>query len=240
MYVSAIVAAAGEGLRLGTRISKPLIKIRGVPLIVYSLVVLNKSPLIKEIIVAVNSLNQFKIKETIRRFGISKVKDIVLGGLRRQDSVYNGLKVIGKKADFVLIHDAARPFIDKNTISRLVKEVYFENAAILGVPVKATIKRVSRVPQRRRSGKLAVDRTIDRSNLWEIQTPQVFRKELISEAYERFGSTEVTDEAMLVEKLGVKIAVVLGSYSNIKITTPEDLVSAEAIVRCKARIYPVK
>lgn len=228
MYLSAIVLAAGKGLRLRARNAKPLVKINSCPAIIHCLNTLNKHPLIREIIVVANRRNLPGITSVIKRYRINKFKRIVLGGIRRQDSVLNGLKAADRRSDFVLIHDAARPFIGSKCLSAAVREAQKSKAAIVGVPVKATIKKVV---SRKSSvvGKYVIAKTLNRENLWEAQTPQVFKKDLILKAYEKFGDIEVTDDAMLVEKLGQKVSIVLGSYNNIKVTTPEDLAVAEAI-----------
>lgn len=232
MYVCAIVVAAGKGKRLKSKTPKPLIKLGGKPIIIYSLRALSTHPSIKEIIVVANSLNIRQLTAAIKQHKINKVKAVVLGGLRRQDSVYNGLRVIPPQADLVLIHDGARPFIDAKILSSLIKAAKSCGAAIAGVPVKATIKKVISHKSKVIS-KYIVEKTIDRQSLWEIQTPQVFRKGLILSAYEKFGNAKVTDDAMLVEKMGRMVNVVLGSSRNIKITTPEDLAIAKAILKWK-------
>jgi len=225
MYVTAIVLAAGKGLRFNSRISKPLAKINSKPIITYCLNTLSKHPYIRDIIVAANSRNLKDLVSKIGQYEIGKIKDIVLGGKRRQNSVCNALKTMDKRTDLVLIHDGVRPFIEKKTISSLIKEAQSYGAAIAGVPVRATIKKI----KNQKSKIKIVEETIDRGNLWEIQTPQVFRKDLILEAYKKFRDFVVTDDSMLLEKLGVNVRVVKSSYNNIKITTPEDLVVAEAI-----------
>jgi len=253
MHVTAIVLAAGKGLRLSrfnsvtvrsgipdhlrkmiwsgkSMISKPLIKINSQPAIIYCLDILSRNSYIQDIIVVANSKNKKNILNKIRQYHITKIKDVVLGGRMRQDSVLNGLGIIDNHTDLILIHDAARPFIDKETVTSVIKAAKMYDAAIVGVPVKATIKRVAgrRSPV---AGQVIVKKTLDRKNLWEIQTPQVFKKDLILKAYNQFGGVEVTDDASLVEKLGARVRIVRGSYSNIKITTPEDLIFAEAIAR---------
>lgn len=223
MRLEAIVLAAGRGARLKSKIPKPLARIIRKPLIIYSLVTLSKHPLIKGIIMVVNARNIQSIIKEIRKYRIRKIEKIVQGGRRRQDSVFNGIKAADKSTDLVLIHDAARPFIDKDTLTSVIKTAQNTGAAIVGVPVKATIKRLT--------GKFVVKATIEREGLWEIQTPQVFKKRLILNAYKKFGNADVTDDAMLVEKLGQRVSVVLGSYNNIKVTTPEDLKLAKAILK---------
>jgi 2-C-methyl-D-erythritol 4-phosphate cytidylyltransferase len=230
MYVTAVVLAAGKGLRLKAQISKPLITVNSQPLVIYCLNTLSSHPYIKDIIVVVNPKNLKDIRHKIRQYRIGKIKDIVLGGRLRQDSVMKGLKAIDSRTELVLIHDAVRPFIDKEMISSAIKATKICGAAIVAVPVKATIKKavscqLSAVSQGR------VEKTLDRKNLWEAQTPQVFKKDLILKAYKKFGNMGVTDDASLVEKLGRQVKVVMGSYFNIKITTPEDLVLAEAIAK---------
>ena len=230
MYVTAIVLAAGKGLRLKSKISKPLIKIDSKPLIIYSLNTLSKHPYIKDIIVVANRRNLQDIRNKIKQYRIDKIKDVVLGGQVRLASVVNGLRAIDNHTDLVLIHDGVRPFIDRDIVSSVIKTAKSSGAAIAGVPVKATIKSV-KVSKCQSVKENIVEKTLDRSKLWEIQTPQVFRKDLILKAYDKFGDIDVTDDAMLVEKLGAKVSVVLGTYNNIKITTPEDLIVAQAIAK---------
>jgi len=261
-HTSAIVLAAGRGLRFKSKIPKPLVKINSKPIVIYSLDILSKHSSVQDIIVVANDKNSKEIIRKVNQYRIQKIKRIVKGGRRRQDSVANALSFLSSNTDLVLIHDAARPFIDKNIVSRLIKESRSCGAAIAGVPVKATIKEVKRslvqssspahlnlreelkaqrISKNRKTKRgVAVERTLDRSVLWEIQTPQVFRKDLILDAYKRFGHLSVTDDAMLVEKMGHKVRVVLGSCDNIKITTPEDLVIAGAILKAKSEKRKVR
>lgn len=226
MGVSAILLAAGESKRLKGKISKVILKLNSCPVIAYSLHVLNGHPQIKEIVVVGNPANVEDLRAILKQNKIHKPSKVILGGKRRQDSVLKGLKAISHKADFVLIHDAARPFITKGLISSVIKEARVAKAAIIGVPVKSTIKRLTASGKRQ-----AVKETIDRKNLWEVQTPQVFSRKLILKAYEDFGAHKVTDDAMLVEKSGKRVKMVVGSHYNIKITTPEDLIIAKGIAR---------
>lgn len=223
MRACAIVLAAGKGLRFKSKSPKLFAKIGGRPVIFYCLNILCRHPLIKSVVIAVNPDNLSLIKGVIKRYRFTKVKNIVLGGRLRQDSVAHALKAADISADIVVIHDAARPFIDKGMVSLAAKEAERYGAAITAVPVKATIKEVMG------PGSWVVKKTLDRSKLWEIQTPQAFRKGLILKAYTRYGKIPATDDAMLVERLGNKVKVVPGSYNNIKITTPEDLIIARGI-----------
>jgi len=239
MYLSAIIVAAGSGIRLGSKVSKALVKIGRLPMIVYSLQALNNHNLVRDIIVAANPKNRQDIDKLIKKYRISKVRDVVFGGLRRQDSVRNSLEAVNKNSDFVLIHDAARPFISEKTLSAVINSARKTGAAIVGVPVKATVKQVQiKTVHGRQSmahSNIRVIKTIDRSNLWEIQTPQVFNKKTFLNAYLRFGDIDVTDDAMLVEKSGIRVSVVRGTYDNIKITSPEDLIFAQILSRREAK-----
>ncbi|MBI4706315.1 MAG: 2-C-methyl-D-erythritol 4-phosphate cytidylyltransferase [Candidatus Omnitrophica bacterium] len=231
MNLSTILLAAGAGKRFKSKVPKPLVSLAGKPVFIYSLQILSKLIFVRDIVVVVNSYNASEVAREIKRYRIKKIRCLVKGGRRRQDSVLCGLNALDQSSDFVLIHDSARPFISSKMVSVAVKEACKTGAAILGVPVKATIKEiVTSLPSAVACEKI-VKKTLDRSKLWEIQTPQVFKKDVIVEAYRKFGKKEVTDDASLVEKLGKGVAVVQGAYSNIKITTPEDLQIAGAIAK---------
>jgi len=233
MRLTAIVLAAGKGVRFESATPKPLVNIGGKPLIIYSLQVLSSHRDIRDIILVCNKYNKEEIAGAIKRYRLRKIKKLIFGGRRRQDSVLRGLEAIDSPADFVLIHDGVRPFIDRKTVSNVINAAYRSGAAIAGVPVKATIKKVKKSPCHHVTMSPVVEKTLKREELWEIQTPQVFRRDLILDAYRRCGNIDVTDDAMLVEKLGRKVRVIQGSYHNIKITTPEDLVIAQAILKDK-------
>ncbi len=222
--VSAVLLAAGKSLRFKSDISKPLVKVNSQAVISYSLKVLSSCPEIKDIIVVANDSNLKALSGKIKSLNIKKCVKIVRGGKRRQDSVLNGILATEDKTDMVLIHDSARPFITPKIVLLVLKEARKTGAAIVGVPVKATIKNVEGA---------FVKGTLRRDSLWEIQTPQVFKKSLILKAYKKSGNIDVTDDASLVERLGNKVKLVEGSYFNIKITTPEDLILAEAIARAR-------
>jgi 2-C-methyl-D-erythritol 4-phosphate cytidylyltransferase len=219
--LSAIILAAGSGKRLGRAVSKPLVKIGGLPAIIYSLRALEKHAQVDEIIVVVNSKNRAAIFGLAEKFNFKKIKCFVLGGALRQDSVLCGLRNVSSQSGWVLIHDCARPFIEQSAIDRLIQGARKTGAAILAVRPKATIK----------IGAAAnlVAKTLDRNNLWEVQTPQVFKKELLLKAYNKYSTSKVTDDASLVEKTGAKVLVVEGKYENI--TTTEDLLFAGLIAQ---------
>lgn len=224
MKISALVPAAGLGLRLKNKTLKPLVLINKQPIILHTLRRLSSHPLINEIIVILNSKYSKELKDIIRKNKLRKIKDIVEGGATRTQSVRNGLKRVGD-ADFVLIHDAVRPFIEKKIITQVIKAASKCGAAIVGIPMKSTIKRI-------KDKKLEVDCTLRRERVWEIQTPQVFKKDLIMRAYNSIRLDEkmdMPDDAFLVERLGHRVALTRGSSLNIKITTPEDLILAKAI-----------
>lgn len=255
MNLTAIVLAAGRGTRFSrpnssmisggipthisrmiesgkSRVSKPLFRIAAKPILIHSLLSLSRHPDIKDIIVVANSLNQKKIIAEIKKYRIMKIKGVVLGGERRQDSVVKGLAAIDNHTDFILIHDAARPFINTKIITCVIKAGRKYGAAITGVPVRPTIKQAKKI-NNNTDAVAFVEKTLDRKNLWEIQTPQVFKKSLIIKAYRKFGRLNVTDDASLVEKLNKKVSIVFGSYLNIKITAPEDIVIASGVLKNK-------
>lgn len=221
MKVSAIVPAAGLGLRFKSNIAKPLALINGEPIIIHTLKILSCHPLINEIILVFNSKDIPRVKELIEQKGIKKIVDIVKGGATRKDSVKNGLESL-VDADFVLIHDGVRPFIEDKIITNVIIAALESDAAIVGIPVKSTIKRAKK-------DNLEVDCTLSRDQVWEIQTPQVFRSDLIKRAYDNIEEKDVPDDASLVERLGHRVVLIEGSSFNIKITTPEDLLLAQAI-----------
>ncbi len=221
MRAYAIVLAAGRGTRLRSGVPKALVMLNGKPLIAHSLLTLNRHRAIKEIVLVASEEVKAQLSGSIRPYRIQKLCKVVSGGARRQDSVRRGLKALDKGAEFVLIHDGARPFVDAKTISKVLEAAGRWGAAIAAVPVKATIKKAT--------GRSFVDKTVERSGLWEAQTPQAFKKDILLRAFRRFGRADVTDDATLIEKLKKKVRVVAGSYRNIKITTPEDLIIARAI-----------
>ncbi|MFH0828176.1 MAG: 2-C-methyl-D-erythritol 4-phosphate cytidylyltransferase [Candidatus Omnitrophota bacterium] len=235
MRVTAILLAAGKGERLKSRVSKALVELGGIPIIEHSLRVLCRHPLVKDIIIVVNPSNQKEISSLVEKNGCKKVRLLVLGGVRRQDSVCNALKESGADCGLVLVHDSARPFVRAEDISGVIARAKRFGAAVLGVPVKATVKQVTRDKGQGTRDKiqgtcLVVEKTLNRECLWEVQTPQAFRRDIIVKAYQRFGGIDVTDDAALVERMGKRVVLCAGSYGNIKITTPVDLIIAEAML----------
>lgn len=224
---TAIVLAAGQGKRMGTKVQKQYLEISGKPVLYYSLWEFQQSKVIDEIILVVGE-NQAEYcqNEIVSKYGIRKVKKIVQGGAERYHSVWNGLQEVEGEG-YVFIHDGARPFINEEILNRAYKDVENCKACVVGMPVKDTIKLANREGY--------VDETPERSLVWMIQTPQVFENSLVKKAYALLMEQEniqVTDDAMVVEQmLGHKVKLSRGSYENIKITTPEDLDIAEIFVK---------
>lgn len=224
---TAIVLAAGQGKRMGTKVQKQYLEIEGKPVLYYSLYVMEQSSIIDEIILVVGEgQTEYCQNEIVAKYGIHKVKRIVQGGAERYHSVWNGLQEVEGEG-YVFIHDGARPFITEEILNRAYKDVQKCKACVVGMPVKDTIKLADQ------GG--FVDETPERGLLWMIQTPQVFASSLAKEAYAllmKQNHIQVTDDAMVVEQmLGHKVKLTLGSYENIKITTPEDLDIAEVFVK---------
>lgn len=217
--VGIIVAAAGTSARFGR--DKLFLALSGKPVIAWSLDICQNDPDINQIILVLNKANIKKGIFTTQKRNWNKVTDICVGGERRQDSVKAGLHKL-KDCKWVIIHDAARPFLTPKLLKEGLAAAKETGSAIAAVPVKDTIKYSDYNNN--------VTATPERSALWLIQTPQVFRLDIISKAYEHIEE-DVTDDATLVEKLGYKVKIYMGSYHNIKITTYEDL----AFVRMVAR-----
>lgn len=215
---TAIVLAAGQGKRMGTKVQKQYLEIDGKPVLYYSLKAFEESELIDEVILVVGA-GQINYCETqiVSEYGFKKVTAIVEGGKERYHSVANGLDKV--EDGYVFIHDGARPFVNEEILQRVYKEVEKHKACVVGMPVKDTIKIADE------NGFASV--TPDRNLLWQVQTPQVFEVSLVKEAYKKLMESDtitVTDDAMVVEQmLGGKVKLVEGSYENIKITTPDDL-----------------
>lgn len=217
--ISVIIVAAGESKRMGTEIRKPYILLKGKPILRYSIDVFRVIPSVKEIVIAVNPRDTQRTEQIIKRF-----KDIktVVGGARRVDSVFNALMATDNQSRIILVHDAARPFVRRADIVRLIKEVRQSGAAILAAPVKDTIKKSQTISSKHQN-KIIIKETITpRESLWAAQTPQGFRRDWLIRAYQDTG-VNVTDDASLVEIMGLPVRIVRGSEENIKITTKADM-----------------
>lgn len=224
-YVSAIIAAAGMSNRMGSKVNKQFINIGNEPVLAHTLRKFESSSYIDEIIlIAKESEVEYCRKEIVKKFGFKKVRKIIKGGKERQDSIYNGILALDEKADIVLTHDGARPFVKIENIEDGIKGVIDHDACVIGVPVKDTIKVVDNNSD--------VHHTPNRSLVWAAQTPQCFWRSIIQTGYEYAIDEEIvgTDDSSLVEKAGYDVKMIMGSYDNIKITTPEDLIIAESLL----------
>jgi len=221
--VSAIILAAGLGKRMGGNTMKQYLQVGCRPVIVQTLLVFEKSLIVDEVILVSPESELASSMRFVKEAGLHKVVKILAGGKERQDSVRNGLHAVSKKSGIVIIHDGVRPFVTEKIISDVVAAAEASGAALAAVPVKDTVKEAA--------GKV-VNRTIPRDKLWLAQTPQAFRYEVIKAAFENadINGLRGTDDASLVEAAGNKVSIVMGSYSNIKITTPEDLRYAKMLI----------
>ena len=206
-------------------INKQFIKLEGKEIIAYTIEKFYNNSNIEDIVVVVKEdESEFFKKEILDKYNFKNVK-IAYGGKERQDSVYNGLKLLDEKCDVVLIHDGARPFVSDKIIDKSIEEAKEHKAIVVGVPVKDTIKVID-------NDKNIVD-TPNRSVLWAVQTPQTFDYNILIDAYKDAFKNKFygTDDAMLVERIGYKVKMLEGSYNNIKITTQEDLNVGSQILR---------
>lgn len=222
MKVMAIVLAAGSGKRMNTDVHKQYLLIKEKPVLYYSLKAFEDSAIDGVVLVVGAGEVEYCQKEIIEKYQLKKVQAIVEGGKERYHSVYEGLKA-SEGADYVLIHDGARPFLTQSIIERTLETVEQYQACVVGMPVKDTIKIID--------DENCAKETPERSRVWMVQTPQAFSYSLIYSAYTKMLENEdgsITDDAMVVERMtNQKVKLIEGSYRNIKITTPEDMVIAE-------------
>lgn len=218
-----IIVAAGSGSRMQAAVPKQYLPLAGRPLLVHSIDPFARCPFVERIIVVVPAERIEETGEILAAYSADwPPVSVVAGGRRRQDSVKNGLDRISDDDQIVLVHDGARPFVSASLIERCFNEIVATGAAIAAVPVKDTVKQAGV------DGRVAA--TVDRTHLWLAQTPQGARKTHLVAAFARLGDREVTDESSLLEAAGIPVRLVPGEETNIKITTPEDLVFAEAMV----------
>ena len=216
--VGVVIAAGGSSQRMG-KTDKLLALLGGKPLLARVIDACQRCHLVDQIVVVVNEENLERCRRLVDEGGWSRVTDVCPGGERRQDSVAAGLKRLDR-CDWVVIHDGARPLLTVDLIERGLEAAKETGAAVAAVPAKDTIKVAG--------DDRIVHQTPPRQNLWAVQTPQVFRIGIITEAYSR-ANEDVTDDASLVEQLGYKVKLYMGSYDNIKVTTPDDLALAELL-----------
>ena len=230
--IAAVCLAAGQGKRMQSNVQKQYLLIQDKPVLYYALKAFQDSPVEKVVLVVGAGEEDYCKKEIVERYGFSKVKAVVAGGKERYHSVFSGLTAV-EDADYVLIHDGARPFLTQEIIERCITGAKTYHACVAGMPVKDTIKLADDEGN--------IESTPERSKVWQIQTPQAFSYKLIKDAYSMLIEQEekgihtsipVTDDAMVVEYfLNQKVHLVYGSYENIKITTPEDMLVASAFLK---------
>lgn len=227
LYCTALIPAAGSGKRMNSDIKKQFMLLNDKPVLLHTLATFCDCKSINEIIVILSEDEEEVFNEHIlKRLSTSKKITVAIGGKERQDSVFNGLKAVDSKTDVVVIHDGARPFIRQEIIEESIKVAMEESAAVVAVKVKDTMKFVGNDGY--------IDKTIDRDMLWSIQTPQTFKYDIIMDAYisSQKQNFQGTDDSVIVEEMtNIKVKVVEGDYCNIKITTPEDMIIGEAMVK---------
>lgn len=226
--VTAIVLAAGKGSRMHSEIQKQYMTLLGRPVITYALEAFEKSSVDEIVLVVAPGEVDYAQKNILEKYNYKKVKSIITGGAERYHSVYKALCAIPEEG-YILIHDGARAFITPELIEFCIEQVKKDKSCVMGMPVKDTIKIVD-------ADCYAVD-TPPRSTMWQVQTPQCFVTKEIREAYQKMmnaGDDSVTDDGMVMETYGVRgVRMIQGSYENMKITTPEDMLLGEAILKSR-------
>jgi 2-C-methyl-D-erythritol 4-phosphate cytidylyltransferase len=225
MHVNAVIVAAGKGERMGASLPKAFLPLAGMPLLIHTLRNVGRSSLIAKLVLVIASEREACCRELLTTYGsFGPSVTLVHGGPERQDSVRLGLAALDQECDIVVIHDAARPFVSAELIHRSVTVAAAVGGALVAVPVRDTIKRVAEAG--------TVVETVPRHDLWLAQTPQTFRVPLIRDAHAHAlrKGVQATDDVTLVEHIGGKVQIVPGGIYNFKITTPEDLQLAEAML----------
>lgn len=219
-----IVAAGGSGTRMNGSIPKQFLKLNKKPVLIHTLENFEKCSIIDEILLVVPRAEMAESRSLIDEWKIRKIKEVIPGGKTRQHSVWNGLRRLSKNCEIVIIHDGVRPFVSDDLIKNTVKSAVKFGAAITAIPIYDTVKRVKN---------REIEKTLDRSKLWRVQTPQAFRKDLLIKAYKyaRENKITATDDSALIESSGQRIRVVKGEDINIKITSPADMMLAELIIK---------
>jgi len=223
--VVAIIPAGGSGRRMQSRNPKQYLLLDGKPVVVHTLLRLQQHALINEILLVVPEQDRSFVVEHIEKpYRLTKIREVIAGGKERQDSVRKGLARVGDDCDIIVVHDGVRPFVAEETLSQVICAALRFGAAIAGVPVTDTVKQSD--------GAGNISRTLNREALWLAQTPQAFQRRILQEAYLKAAEEGFhgTDDASLVEHLGIPVKLIPGSYRNIKITTPDDLVLAGAFL----------
>ncbi|MCX5726915.1 MAG: 2-C-methyl-D-erythritol 4-phosphate cytidylyltransferase [Candidatus Saganbacteria bacterium] len=228
MKTVAIIVAGGSGKRIEGNLPKQFLMLSGKPILAHTIEKFERCDLVDEIILVVpESYLDYCSQSIVDKYGFGKIRRITCGGEERQDSVYQGLKAFSDSTSIVAIHDGVRPLVTPEIVAGSIKLCQQKKAVIVAVPAKDTIKRVE-------CG--LVTATLDRRELWLVQTPQVFEYKLIMEAHKKAREENFigTDDSVLVERLGCEVSVLEGNYNNIKITTTEDLLVAEKLLKTEA------
>lgn len=222
--VTAIIAAAGQGKRMQQNINKVFLSLNGTPIFMHSVLTLSACPTVNDLIVVTGSEDVPAVKDILSRYSGLKPWQVVAGGSERQYSIANALKMIKNNTDIVVVHDGARPLVEALHITNVIAAAQQFKAAGIAVRVKDTIKQAD--------AESFVEKTPRRECLWAIQTPQAFGAQLLKDAYYQAECDGFlgTDDASLVERLGVRVKLIEGSYRNLKITTPEDMMVARALL----------
>ncbi|TFE72925.1 2-C-methyl-D-erythritol 4-phosphate cytidylyltransferase [Methylacidiphilum caldifontis] len=229
--IGSILVAAGQSRRMGfDKIFKPFSN--GLCPLEICLCTISRSPLVGQIVVVVSKENIQRAEQTVSGFSLDKQLKVVMGGKERQDSVYQGFLALDEGFEYVMIHDSARPFVTEELIEKVYQAAVEAGAAICGKPCSDTVKEVGEQAQ--------VLRTLDRSKIWTVQTPQIFRRPLLQKAYLELYSHGkiVTDDASAIEMIGENVKVVRYTGTNLKMTIPEDWEIAELLLEKKERLQP--
>jgi 2-C-methyl-D-erythritol 4-phosphate cytidylyltransferase len=225
MEVAAIVPAAGAGRRFGASTPKPFARLRGVPLLAHTLRALQESPAVRWIVPVIRAEERARLARLVRRYRITKALPPITGGASRAESVARGFAALPPQARWVLIHDGARPCVSRRLIAQTVRAAQRHGAVACGLPASLTVKAVDEAQ--------AVRLTLDREHLWLAQTPQVFRRDWLAQALTRADGAvrRFPDDAAMVEAAGFPVRMIPGDPLNLKVTTREDLMLAETILK---------
>ncbi|MBI3087880.1 MAG: 2-C-methyl-D-erythritol 4-phosphate cytidylyltransferase [Candidatus Omnitrophica bacterium] len=229
-----VIPAAGQGVRLGSRLAKAFVPLAGRPLILHALDVFQASPPIGWIAIAARREDRARLQRLVRAHRLTKVCAIVEGGASRAESVARGVAALPAQAGWIVIHDAARPLLSRQLLERVLRQARRDGAVACGLPASVTVKSVDRHH--------AVRLTLDREGLWLVQTPQVIRRDWLSQALARADGSlaQMPDDAALLEWAGFPVRLVAGDPRNIKVTTREDLVIAEALLKSDSHFFGKK
>lgn len=224
LFISAVIVAAGNSTRMGEGINKQMVMLGSMPVLAHSIRAFERCVSVNEIIVVTKSENIMDVGAMAEEFELSKVRCVVAGGATRQESVAKGIEACDEKAQYYIIHDGARPFVSEEVVASVIESALIHGAAAAAVPVKDTVKRVN--PD------MKIEETVDRSNLYLVQTPQMFRADTYRMSLKQaiHMGLDLTDDCQLFERSGHPVYLCRGDYSNIKITTPEDIAIARALM----------